>query len=140
MKTDLIQQLSRVRSDGGTRPCPNERLDAIKAEFDQLCTDAGNAVNDRRAMSEDVRLCLWENQSDDGRKHDSDEKKAFPFDGASDSRIRLADGTINERRFPNFARLAAESSWFRNATSVAATTTESVRCAAPAATSITRTH
>lgn len=37
-----------------------------------------------------------------------------------------ADGTINAERFPNFARLAVTSSWFRNATSVASTTTESV--------------
>lgn len=37
-----------------------------------------------------------------------------------------ADGTINAERFPNFARLAATSSWFRNATSVSADTTQSV--------------
>lgn len=40
--------------------------------------------------------------------------------------ILRSDGTINEERFPNFARLAERSSWFRNATSAAATTTESV--------------
>jgi hypothetical protein len=37
-----------------------------------------------------------------------------------------ADGTINRARFPNFARLADQADWFRNATSVSHTTTESV--------------
>lgn len=36
------------------------------------------------------------------------------------------DGTINAERFPNVARLAAASTWYRDATSVAATTTSSV--------------
>ena len=37
-----------------------------------------------------------------------------------------ADGTINAERFPNFARLAERSSWYRNATSVAPLTQQSV--------------
>ncbi len=36
------------------------------------------------------------------------------------------DGTINAERFPNFARLAAGSTWYRTATSASAFTTESV--------------
>lgn len=40
--------------------------------------------------------------------------------------ILRVDGTINAERFPNFARLAEQSFWFRNATSVAPTTTASV--------------
>ena len=37
-----------------------------------------------------------------------------------------ADGTINAERFPNFARLAEASTWYRNATSVAPLTQQSV--------------
>lgn len=113
MKNDLIRNLTRVRSDGGTRPCPQERLDAIKGEFRQLCTDAGASVNDRRALSEDIRLCHWENQSPDGRKHSTDDKPAFPFEGASDARIRLADGTVNEQVMILMAALMRANLSFR---------------------------
>lgn len=97
MKTDRIIQLARARADGGTRPCPEARLSAIKDEFRQICTDAGATANDRRALAEDIRFCRWEGQSPDGKKHDTEDKPAFPFEGASDARIRLADGTINEQ-------------------------------------------
>jgi hypothetical protein len=40
--------------------------------------------------------------------------------------LMTTDGTINEERFPNFARLAREGTWFRNATSVSPWTPESV--------------
>ncbi len=36
------------------------------------------------------------------------------------------DGTINAERFPNFARLADEGTWYRNATSVSPKTTDSI--------------
>lgn len=97
MKLDTIQQLARVRADGGSRPCPKERLDAIKEEFKQLCTDAGYEANDRRQLAGDIRFCVWPGQSPDGKKHDTEEKDAFPFEGASDARLRLADGTVNEQ-------------------------------------------
>lgn len=97
MKNDLIRQLARVRSDGGSRPCPKERLDTIKEEFRQLCTDAGASANDRRQLSEEIRFNLWPGQTPDGKKHSNEEREAFPFEGASDARIRLADGTINEQ-------------------------------------------
>jgi hypothetical protein len=40
--------------------------------------------------------------------------------------LMRADGTINEERFPNFARLAAASTWFRNASSHFPVTSKSV--------------
>lgn len=40
--------------------------------------------------------------------------------------IIRSDGTINEARFPGFARLAASSTWYRNATSVSSGTNRSV--------------
>ena len=40
--------------------------------------------------------------------------------------LMTEDGEINAERFPNFARLADEGTWYRNATSVSPTTTDSV--------------
>lgn len=40
------------------------------------------------------------------------------FDEFSGLSLRRADGTINAGRFPNFARLAEETTWYRNATTV----------------------
>lgn len=49
--------------------------------------------------SDDIRLCRWAGQSDDGKKHSENlpnNQQAFPFEGASDVRTRLVDSTINE--------------------------------------------
>jgi hypothetical protein len=40
--------------------------------------------------------------------------------------LEQADGSIDAKRFPNFARLAAASTWYRNATTVSASTTVAV--------------
>jgi hypothetical protein len=40
--------------------------------------------------------------------------------------LQQADGSIDAKRFPNFARLAAGSTWYRNATTVSASTTVAV--------------
>lgn len=46
----------------------------------------------------ETRRCLWAGQSPDGRKHQGagDKEEPFPFKGASDVRIRLADEIIND--------------------------------------------
>ena len=46
-----------------------------------------------------VRFCKWSGQTDDGKKWSNtgqDGKQVFPFEGASDIRVRLIDSTINE--------------------------------------------
>ncbi len=48
------------------------------------------------------------------------------FDELPLASLLRADGTINEARFPNFARLAGAGTWYRNATSVSASTVRSV--------------
>lgn len=48
------------------------------------------------------------------------------FDELPLSSLLRSDGTINEQRFPAFARLAETGTWYRNATSVSAGTTGSV--------------
>ena len=49
--------------------------------------------------NDDIRLCRWPGQSEDGKKYSKfrDEgDPAFPFEGASDVRARLIDRTIND--------------------------------------------
>ncbi len=48
------------------------------------------------------------------------------FDELPLATLLRSDGTINETRFPNFARLAGDGTWYRNATSVSASTVRSV--------------
>ena len=51
----------------------------------------------RRTKSDDVRYAKWSGQTDDGKKHANDPtEEPFPWDGASDTRVRLADAVINE--------------------------------------------
>ena len=47
--------------------------------------------------TDQVRFCKWAGQTTDGRKRDTKDAPAFPFDGASDTRVMLADQIINER-------------------------------------------
>jgi hypothetical protein len=51
----------------------------------------------RLTTSDDQRMCRWEGQSDDGKKHEEYLGfEPFPFEGASDVRNRLIDSTINQ--------------------------------------------
>lgn len=89
----------RVKGDGGTMKCAIARLTWLKDEFLHITTHAGWSVNDRRWLAEDTRYCRWPGQSVDGRKHSDANagKPAFPFEGASDVRMRTADEIINEQ-------------------------------------------
>lgn len=95
---DDLRQFT-IRGDGGTIPCLPARLTWLKDEFRRITMHAGWSVNDRRLVAEDTRFCRWPGQSTDGRKHsDADQgKPAFPFEGASDVRMRVADEIINEQ-------------------------------------------
>ena len=49
--------------------------------------------------ADNVRLTRWDGQSDDGKKHSenlNEGKQAFPWEGASYTRIPLADSIIND--------------------------------------------
>ena len=48
--------------------------------------------------ADSIRFCRWDGQTDDGRKHQYEysKKKVFPWDGASDVRVRLADAICSE--------------------------------------------
>jgi hypothetical protein len=71
----------------------------LKDELQQIRTEIGSAVASQRTTNANTRFCKWDGQSDDGRKRKvALGRDARPFEGASDSRIRLADKVINERR------------------------------------------
>jgi hypothetical protein len=69
-----------------------------------LLGELGKALTDltvwRQAAEsgDDTRFCRWEGQSEDGRKHREDlGKEPLPWEGSSDTRVRLVDSIVNER-------------------------------------------
>ena len=70
----------------------------------ELANEYNRSLNEGYSLErvnelDDVRYTRWDAQSDDGKKHDSnmkEGKQAFPWDGASDTRIPLADSIIND--------------------------------------------
>lgn len=72
-------------------------LSVIHGEFRRSVDEA---YRGRQRTAERTRYCFWESQSDDGKKWDKnmpEGKRSFPFDGSSDTRIRLADEIIQDR-------------------------------------------
>jgi hypothetical protein len=74
-----------------------------RSEISSLISDLTQAESDasyyfgRKTDNFNTRFCLWAGQSEDGRKHAASlGKRPFPWDGAADSRIRLADCLIND--------------------------------------------
>lgn len=64
-------------------------------ELTTAATDA-SWYSTRRADNYDTRLSYWDGQSSDGKKWSGNfRKKIFPWEGASDARIRLADLVCN---------------------------------------------
>tara|TARA_R110000868_G_scaffold27541_2_gene104362 strand:+ start:376 stop:2514 length:2139 start_codon:yes stop_codon:yes gene_type:complete len=58
---------------------------------------AGGGVSYWARENENRRLMLWPGQTSDGRKHrEALNDDPFPWEGASDTRIPLVDGTINK--------------------------------------------
>ena len=54
---------------------------------------------ERTSSADQTRYMRWTGQSDDGKKHDEnlpEGKPAFPWDGASDTRVPLVDSIIND--------------------------------------------
>lgn len=90
---------ARVKGDGGRAKVTPEMLKQFKEEVETLAKSSGYSVTQRRDDAADVLFNRWEGQSADGRKHkeDLDGENAFPFEGASDARIRLADTVVTER-------------------------------------------
>lgn len=68
--------------------------------FSEFQRSLNYGSNNARVIDNDnIRLARWEGQSSDGKKHSDirpDGDPAFPFEGASDVRVRMVDNTINE--------------------------------------------
>jgi len=86
-----------VKGDG-LGPESEEDLVLFKQELQQIDQDAAWGTYERRWDGNDTRFCRWSGQAADGRKHreEMDGIEPFPFEGASDSRYRLADMIVNE--------------------------------------------
>ncbi|QYY35306.1 hypothetical protein [Ruficoccus sp. ZRK36] len=72
-------------------------LVAIRDELSDSIS-AGECWHKRAVQAEDTTWCQWAGQSDDGLKHrqSEDDDAPFPWEGASDTRIRLVDEKIRE--------------------------------------------
>jgi len=91
MQGDSYKQATDVMARVGDEP----NVSALTEELRRSATDYG--VYARVDNVENVRFCRWPGQSDDGKKWNDSNRNApaFPWDGASDTRIPLADEVIN---------------------------------------------
>jgi len=72
------------------------KISSLISELSQAESDASYYFG-RKTDNFNTRFCLWAGQSEDGRKHQGSlGKRPWPWEGASDTRIRLADTLINE--------------------------------------------
>ncbi len=77
---------------------------AGKPDLAELTKEFSRSLGDGRMLTrlrdaDDIRYCSWAGQSDDGKKWSAnlpEGKQAFPWDGASDTRIPLADSIVND--------------------------------------------
>jgi hypothetical protein len=66
-------------------------------EITQAVTDAGDFYS-RMENAAAIRKAEWDGQSSDGRKHrEALGREAFPWEGASDTRVRTVDEIVNEQ-------------------------------------------
>ncbi len=71
-------------------------LDDIRNDLDQIVSD-GTEVWRRQQRARELRFNVWDGQSEDGRKHrEALGEEPRPFNGASDLRIPLLDGVIQD--------------------------------------------
>ena len=75
----------------------DESVSDLIGMVEQAETDCANYWT-RKNLNYNLRYCLWPGQDDSGRKLSAVlGKPAFPWDGATDSKIRLSDMIVNER-------------------------------------------
>lgn len=95
MNTVSVEEVVSGLEEG---PLDETGLDGLKSELELIGSDVKAGLFSRRYWADRTRFCIWPGQSPDGRlRSEVLGKEAFPFDGASDGRIRLADEIINER-------------------------------------------
>ncbi len=92
---DTPVNLHLLPNDGEGRKATQGVVDSVIGDLTDIALDYRSNVHGQRAASNNARLCLWDNQNNSGLKLDTEEAKAFPFHGASDVRLRLADTIVN---------------------------------------------
>lgn len=82
---------------------PNIHVASEEPDLPEIKKELTNALDgaaeffDRAEHNLDVRYCMWEGQTRDGRKHGTTREAPFPWENASDARIRTVDLVINEK-------------------------------------------
>jgi hypothetical protein len=72
-------------------------LPTLKQDFLDAVQRRDRSVFSRQRLNYRARFCIWQNQSDDGKKWTAAAgQKPFPWLGASDARVGLVDKYINE--------------------------------------------
>jgi hypothetical protein len=88
-QTDSVRALARAAA------VPD--LDALRDELAQVYSQVGN-IRSRQQGAISTRLCRWDGQSDDYRKHEKDiGSAAMPYEGAPDVRVPVVDTVVRER-------------------------------------------
>jgi hypothetical protein len=96
----------------------------LQSELEDILEDAHRSIQ-RRSDFDDVRYARWEGQADSGRKHEEFMgRKPVPWEGASDTRNRLADKIVNRH-----VHLAMESFFRANMDVVGVEHTDSKKAA-----------
>ena len=91
--------LERARGDGGDAPVKDEMLEDLKTDLKEIWTDVTSDLMTRRNYADETRFCQWDGQDPSGQKKREalSGQEPFPFEGASDQRVRTADTIINRR-------------------------------------------
>lgn len=91
-----VDRIADELTDDSNDIKPNDLVSRMRDELDDMISDCGD-LSERRDLAYKFRMCEWEGQSDDGRKHAEDLKKEpHPFEGAPDTKVHLVDEIINE--------------------------------------------
>jgi len=87
----------KVDGDNAEGKVKNEDLANLKVSVIEICSDINDNVISRRDLSHNTRFCFWDGQDESGKKLSKANggKEVFPFEGASDARIRTADEVVN---------------------------------------------
>jgi hypothetical protein len=88
---------TEVKSGRENGPVNADMLRELKSLVDEIRTEIADDVAANRQDYDNTRFCIWAGQSPDGKKKAAYlGSKPLPFEGASDTRLRLADKIINK--------------------------------------------
>lgn len=98
--TDHEATLHQLQTDAATSPAGTADASVhtrkIVDELVRETGDLGSWLGVARANEENM-LAIWDGQSEDAKKWEKNyNERVFPWDGASDTRVRLIDATVDE--------------------------------------------